>query len=115
VEGAISLHEISDRPRSFNCAALAFGVKTWNHVNWEVAMAAMEKIDWSECPLVEVKPEVQSGAPVLRGTRMPANAIVDNFDYGVSAAEIAEQFEIPPEKVEAILTYAQSHRFAHPL
>src|SRR5215471_21277912 len=57
----------------------------------------MEKIDWSECPLVEVKPGVQSGAPVLRGARMPVNAIVDNFDYGVSAAEIAEQFEIPVE------------------
>ncbi len=77
-------------------------------------MAAMEKIDWSECPLLEVKPTVQSGAPVLRGTRMPVNAIIDNFDYGVSAAEIAEQFEIAPEQVEAILTYAKSHRVAHP-
>ena len=43
---------------------------------------------------------------------MPADAIVDNFDYGVSAAEIAEQFQIPPEQVEALLTYAQSHRVA---
>lgn len=55
-----------------------------------ITMAANEKIDWSECSLVEVNPEVQSGAPVLRGTRMPVNAIVDNFDYGVSVAEIAE-------------------------
>jgi uncharacterized protein (DUF433 family) len=78
-------------------------------------MAAMEKIDWSECSLVEVKPGVQSGAPVLHGTRMPVNAIVDNFDYGVSAAEIAEQSEIPPERVKAILIYAQSHRVAHPV
>jgi uncharacterized protein (DUF433 family) len=31
-----------------------------------------------------------------------------------SAAEIAEQFEIPLERVEAILTYAKSHRVAHP-
>jgi len=75
-------------------------------------MADAEKVDWSECPLVEVKPGVQSGAPVLRGTRMPVDAIVDNFAYGVSAAEIAEQFQIPPEKVEAVLTYAQGHRVA---
>ena len=74
-----------------------------------------EQIDWSECPLVEIKPGVQSGAPVLRGTRMPANAIVDNFDYGVSVAEIAEQFEIPAERVAAIVTYAKSHRIAHPV
>jgi uncharacterized protein (DUF433 family) len=78
-------------------------------------MAKKEKIDWSECPLVEVKPGVQSGAPVLRGTRMPAALIVDNFDYGVSVAEIAEQFEIPPDRIEAILAYAQSHRVAHPV
>jgi uncharacterized protein (DUF433 family) len=78
-------------------------------------MATKEKIDWSECPLVEIKPGVQSGAPVLRGTRTPAAAIVDNFDYGVSVAEIAEQFEIPPDRIEAILAYAQSHRVAHPV
>ena len=76
-------------------------------------MAATEEIDWSDCALVEVKPGVQGGAPVLRGTRMPVDSIVANFDYGVSAAEIAEQFEIPPERVEAILTYAQSRRLAH--
>ncbi len=74
---------------------------------------SMETVDWSECPLVEVKRGVQSGAPVLRGTRMPVSAIIDNFDYGASAAEIAEQFELPPERVEAILTYAKSHRVAH--
>ena len=78
-------------------------------------MATQEKIDWSECPLVEVKPGVQSGAPVLRGTRMPVDAIVDNFDYGVSVAEIAEQFEIPADRIEAILNYAKSHRVAHRL
>ena len=76
-------------------------------------MATREKIDWSECPLVEVKPGVQSGAPVLLGTRMPVNAIVDNFDHGVSVAEIVEQFEVPPDRVDAILTYAKSHRIAH--
>ncbi len=78
-------------------------------------MAANEKIDWSECSLVEVKPGVQGGAPVLRGTRMPVNAIVDNFDYGVSVTEIAEQFEIPLSCVEAVLAYAKSHRVAHPV
>lgn len=74
---------------------------------------AKGRIDWSECPLVEVKPGVQSGAPVLLGTRMPVDAIVDNFDYGVSVAEIVEQFEVSPDQIEAILTYAKSHRIAH--
>jgi uncharacterized protein (DUF433 family) len=70
----------------------------------------VEKIDWSECPLVEIKPGVQSGAPVLRGTRMPVSAIVDNLDYRLSVAQIAARFEISPERVEAIVTYAKSHR-----
>jgi uncharacterized protein (DUF433 family) len=78
-------------------------------------MATEEKIEWSECPLVEVNPRVQSGAPVLRGTRMPVNAIVDNYDYGVSVAEISEQFEVPQDSIQAILAYAKSHRLAHPV
>src|SRR6202040_2984025 len=73
---------------------LAFCARRWNYGVREAAMAAEGNIDWSECPLVEVTPRVQSGAPVLRGTRMPVNAIVDNFDYGVSVAEISEQFEL---------------------
>jgi uncharacterized protein (DUF433 family) len=81
----------------------------------EAAMFSKEQVDWSECPLVEIKPRVQSGAPVLRGTRMPADAIVDNFDYGLSVDQIAEQFEISPGCVEAILAYAKSHRVAHPV
>ncbi len=76
-------------------------------------MSGHEKIDWSDCSLVEAKPGVLSGAPVLRGTRMPVDAIVDNFDFGVSVAEIAEQFEIQPDRVEAVLAYAKSHRIAH--
>lgn len=95
--------------------ALALLSKTWNDGGREVAMTTQDKIDWSECPLVEVKQGVQSGAPVLRGTRMPVNVIVDNFDYGVSVSEIAEQFELPPDRIEAIVAYAKSHRVAHPV
>jgi uncharacterized protein (DUF433 family) len=78
-------------------------------------MAVAEQIDWSQCSSVEVKLKVQSGAPVLRGTRMPVSAIVDTFNYGVSVAEIAEQFEIPEDRVQEILTYAKGHRVAHPV
>jgi uncharacterized protein (DUF433 family) len=78
-------------------------------------MPNKEMVDWSDCPFVEIKPGVQGGAPVLRGTRMPANAIVENFDYGVSAAEISEQFEVPLDGIQAILTYAKSHRVANRL
>lgn len=78
-------------------------------------MSLHESIDWAQCPLVETKPGVQSGMPVLRGTRLPVSAIVDNFEYGASIAEIAEQFEVPRESVQAIVTYAKAHSVAHPV
>jgi uncharacterized protein (DUF433 family) len=73
-------------------------------------MTKKETIDWSECPLVETKPAVQNGAPVLRGTRLPVSAIVDNLDYGLSTAEIAEQFEVAQAPIETILAYADRHQ-----
>lgn len=75
-------------------------------------MTAIVQVDWSKCPLVEVDPEIQSGAPVLAGTRLPVSAIVDNAEYGLSVAEISEQFEVPKAQVEAILAYAKDHRIA---
>jgi uncharacterized protein (DUF433 family) len=78
-------------------------------------MPREDGLDWSGCALVESSARVHSGAPVLRGTRMPVDAILDNFDYGLSAAEIAAQFDIPEELVEEILAYAKSHRVAHPV
>jgi uncharacterized protein (DUF433 family) len=78
-------------------------------------MPAVPQIDWSRCPLVEIKPNVQSGAPVLRGTRLPVSAIVDNFDYGLSPKEISEQFQISVDRVQEILQYVASHRIAHPV
>jgi len=71
------------------------------------------QIDWSQCPFVEVKPKVQSGAPVLRGTRLPVSAIVDNFDDGLSPEEISEQFQVSVDRVREILDYIASHRIAH--
>jgi len=84
----------------------------WDRVS-SVAMPAEQTIDWTQCPLVEANPCMLSGALVLRGTRMPVNAIFDNFDYGVTVAEISVQFEVPEDRIQAILAYAKSHRVAH--
>lgn len=75
-------------------------------------MAAIVQVDWSNCSLVEVDPEIQSGAPVLLGTRLPVSAIVDNAEYGLSVTEISEQFEVAQAQVRAILAYAKGHRIA---
>jgi hypothetical protein len=40
----------------------------------------MATLDWSGCPLVEVIPGKVSGAPLLKNTRLPVDAITGNYD-----------------------------------
>ena len=69
-------------------------------------------MDWSGCSLVETKPDVQRGRHVLKGTRMPAHDIIENWEAGVDEPEIAENFCLPVEQVRAILSYAATYRNA---
>jgi uncharacterized protein (DUF433 family) len=78
-------------------------------------MEGKKGIDWSASSLVESKEDVQGGTPVIRGTRMPVQAILDNLDYGVTVDEVAEQFEIRRELVQAVMDYAHNQRVAHSL
>ncbi len=69
-------------------------------------------MDWSDCPSVETKPDVQRGRPVLKGTRMPADDILENWEAGVDEPDIADYFRLPIEQVKAILSYAAVHQDA---
>ena len=65
-------------------------------------------IDWSKCEDVESVPGRVSGAWVIKGTRVQAQAVVDNAKAGCSAEEIAtEIFELPLERVKAVLRFAK--------
>lgn len=67
-------------------------------------------MDWSGCELVEVIPGKVSGAPLIKGTRIPADAIVSNFEAGSPIEEIAENY--PSASIEVIgklLAYAREH------
>lgn len=66
-------------------------------------------LDWSGCELVEVDPSRVGGRPVLKGTRMPIEDILANFEYGLSMEEISEQFGIEIETIHSLLTYAERH------
>ena len=63
-------------------------------------------MDWTDCPLVEVIPGKVSGVPLLKGTRMPADGIVSNFQTGSPVEEISENFDIPEDSIRALLSYA---------
>ena len=44
---------------------------------------------------------------INKGTRLPAMTIVDNHDYGMTPAEIVEQFGVSEDQVKQILDYAR--------
>jgi uncharacterized protein (DUF433 family) len=46
-------------------------------------------MDWKHCPDVESKPDVMSGAFVVKGTRVPVSAVLDNAEDGYTAEQIA--------------------------
>lgn len=72
-------------------------------------------IDWSKCDLVEIVPGKVSGQPVLKGTRMPVNTIVDNYEGGLSVAEISRQFDVDEGTIREVLIFAErQHGLARP-
>jgi uncharacterized protein (DUF433 family) len=68
-----------------------------------------EAVDWSKCYDVESVPGRVSGAWVIKGTRVPAQAIVDNAKAGFTAEQlVTEIFEgVPVERVRAVLRFAK--------
>ena len=68
-------------------------------------------MDWSGCDLVEVSPGKHSGDPLIKGTRIPADAIVSNFETGSPLEEIAENYpSASMETIKALLAFAEAHR-----
>ena len=66
-------------------------------------------VAWSECDLVEVDHARCGGRPVLKGTRMPVEDVIANYEHGVSLDEICEQFGLNVGAVKTLLTFAESH------
>jgi len=80
----------------------------------------MATVDWSECSLVEVISGKVSGAPLLKDTRLPVEAVTGDYDAfraeGLSPdAAIAETQdcypEISVEAIKALLDYRTTHQF----
>ena len=66
-------------------------------------------MDWSECPIVEGNPRRLGGVPIVKGTRVQADAIVENYESGSPIKEISENFQIPENTILELLVYAKSH------
>jgi uncharacterized protein (DUF433 family) len=67
-------------------------------------------IDWSACPDVECVAGRISGAWVVRGTRIPAQAIVDNAEDGFPAERMAQEIYqgLPIDRARRVIAFATS-------
>jgi uncharacterized protein (DUF433 family) len=71
----------------------------------------MTSVDWNDSPLVERVPGKVSGRPVVRGTRILAETLVEDYALGSSVEELLENYPVlTRETLEEILSYAASHR-----
>jgi uncharacterized protein (DUF433 family) len=71
----------------------------------------MTHIDWTKCLEVESVPDVMSGAWVLRGTRMPTSAILENLAAGATIDDIMEWFDgLDRAQVEAVIAFAAQNQ-----
>lgn len=56
---------------------------------------------------IEINPEIMMGKPVIKGTRMPAEIIVEKIAYGATIEEIIDQYPfLKKDDIHAALFYA---------
>ncbi len=68
------------------------------------------EIDWSACPDVECVPGRVSGQPVVVGTRILAQGVVDNAEYYTPEEVALEIFPgLGVERAKRIVAYARTH------
>jgi uncharacterized protein (DUF433 family) len=69
---------------------------------------AVRVIDWSDCPLVQCHRDYLGGAPAMKSSpRMPVEALIVNYESGLSVEEIAALYAGPliVDEVREIIRY----------
>lgn len=75
------------------------------------------KLDWSRCADAESKPDVMSAVFVVRGTRVPVQAVLENAADGYTAEQMATEIYhgLPVEPTRRVIEFARKARVApHP-
>jgi uncharacterized protein (DUF433 family) len=77
----------------------------------EIAAGTDSDIDWTQCELIERIPGKVSGRPIVRGTRILPDAIVDSYDLGETVDELAEGFpSLSVSQIKRLIEFAHSQR-----
>jgi uncharacterized protein (DUF433 family) len=73
--------------------------------------ATNSEIDWTACELIEVVPGKVSGRPIVRGTRILPDAIVDSYDLGETIEELSEGFPaLSLSEIRRLIEFAHAQR-----
>ena len=68
-------------------------------------------IDWTACELIEQVPGKVSGRPVVRGTRILPEAIVNSYELGESVEDLHEGFpSLSVAQIEQLIDFALARR-----
>lgn len=74
-------------------------------------LETVSDIDWTACELIEQVPGKVSGRPVVRGTRIFPDPIVNSYDLGDSIDEIHEGFPtLSIAQIERLIDFAHAQR-----
>jgi uncharacterized protein (DUF433 family) len=72
---------------------------------------AGSEIDWMACELIERIPGKVSGRPIVRGTRILPDGIVNSYDMGNSIEEIREDWpSLSVARIKRLIEFAHAHR-----
>jgi uncharacterized protein (DUF433 family) len=63
-------------------------------------------MDWHGCDVVEVIPGKVSGVLLVKGSRVQADAVLENAEAGESVEQIAYNFDLRPEDIRKVLAFA---------
>lgn len=63
-------------------------------------------MDWASCEQVEMVPGKVSGAPILKHSRVIADAVLDSYELGESVEAIAFSFDLNSAQVRQVLRFA---------
>ena len=68
-------------------------------------------IDWTACELIEQIPGKVSGRPIVRGTRIMPDGIVNSYDMGESIEDIHEDWpSLSTAQIQRLIEFAHAHR-----
>ena len=68
-------------------------------------------INWMACELIEQIPGKVSGRPIVRGTRIMPDGIVNSYDMGESIEEICEDWpSLSVAQIKRLIEFAHADR-----